>query len=132
VPSHLGQRAAAELRRYAARTTSVSSRQIRVVPLLFAAFACGCSSVGVYRDVATNLFSGAHLGAGYTTTYSPSEASFSALMSDVNVCVEQLEAERAKFLGRDVPNPQIATLQLLQCLREKGWEIGVEGTITVS
>jgi hypothetical protein len=53
-------------------------------------------------------------------------------MSDVNVCVEQLEAERAKFLGRDVPNPQIATLQLLQCLREKGWEIGVEETITVS
>ena len=134
VPSYIRQRAAAELRRYAALTLSAGFWRMRHICFLFVApFIWGCASTNVYKTAAAEIFSaGREVGPAYTATYSPSDASFRTLMSDVDACVEQLEAERAEFLGSNRPSPQIATVQLLQCLRGKGWEIRMEQSITIS
>jgi hypothetical protein len=126
-------------------------RQISGIAVILAVPLAACSSatpsgatadtlsgagMNVYREAADGLFPRRlDLGPAYTATYSWPEGiadtRWDALLSHVDICVAQLESARADFLGDDMPNQQIATLQLLQCLGTKGWEIGVDESFIV-
>jgi hypothetical protein len=103
----------------------------------------GCAGSNIYRGVANVLFpppSGYGLGPVYTVSYarvngdqvtersySRFNESYQELLSEVSDCTSDLDARLDQPGGR-INNPaiEIAAVQLLECLQDRGWLIGVE------
>jgi hypothetical protein len=99
----------------------------------------GCAGTSIYQQVADNLFSrDRESPSNYETVWRPLDLEAEkipapdqrALFRDgVSACVDQLKREKGEFIGSREVNQSVATIQLTQCLKQRGWELAVHQSI---
>ena len=94
----------------------------------------GCASKTVYEEVSNDLVNSNSHFLHYETSWvraKPFSTNITTydenqvITDDLNSCVTALEAELREFAGKNEPNKSLATLQMSECLLEKGWKIEV-------
>lgn len=109
-------------------------------------FVCSCAATNthqtenVYETAAANLLSskwsvGPTMSAALSVDERhrglPDSEWYDAVLRDSGECASTLEQDRAEWLG-SIPLPsEMATVQLLECLKTKGWTVTIIKTGTV-
>ncbi len=94
-------------------------------------------SGSIYAQAVSQLFPhGLPLGAQYGIVYEHSGSSvppsYQDLLRAARACASVLEAARTDRVARVRPTIALATLQVLECLRDDGWRIQTVEVVVVS
>lgn len=122
----------------------------RILILCTSVLVSACASTSVYERVAESIFppEGTNLqtDSRYQAEYSRTDAAgakessrlrlgetYAELQGDISDCVRELEEqyERVRALSSGPSTPQ-ASVQLIVCLRGRGWEVRVDPIFVVT
>ena len=103
-----------------------------VIPAFIYVALAGCQTASTYEDVAIEITTLSDDFQRYEAEWTPLSTDQTQDFSTVvNICVANLESERKKFMGSNMPKKSIATIQLNNCIEDSGWKISIIEAITL-